>query len=175
MIGLLCSAKHQRRLGEDMAKKTIKKTPKTAAKVAVGVKKKASKQSNQKTEAFMMNSNKEFEKMAQSAQEAGQEQMDALVKSSTILAKGMEDIFQTCMGMMQSSGEKSQDAAKSLMGCKTVEEFTQAQNKLAQTSYDEFVAGATKVSEMSAKVCTESAAPINDQLGKTMKKAQAAA
>lgn len=126
-------------------------------------------------EASMINGNKEFEKLAQTAQRAGQEQMEALTKSATILAKGMEDIFQTCMGIMQSSGKKSQDAAKSLMGCKTLDEFTQAQNKLAQASFDDFVSGATKVSEISVKVCTESVAPINDQLGKSIKKAQQAA
>ncbi len=151
------------------------KTTKKASKTTGSAKKQSSKKTNKTMEAFMMNGNKEFEKLAQSAQEAGQEQMEALMKSSTILAKGMEDIFQTCLEIAQESGAKNQEAAKALMGCKTLDEFTQAQNKLAQVSFDDFMSGATKVSEMGVKLYTESFAPINDQLGKSIKKAAQAA
>ncbi len=116
---------------------------------------------------------KQFEKFTQDAQSLGQEQVEAFVKSGTILAKGMEDILKTCLSIAQASTEKSQEAAKTMMACKTLNEFTEAQSKLAQDSFDDFMSTATKLSELSIKVATESLEPINDQVGKAMKKAAA--
>lgn len=128
-----------------------------------------------KTEKMIMNAatNKQFEKLTQDAASMGQEQVEAFVKSGTILAKGMEDILKTCMSIAQTTTEKSQEAAKTIMACKTLNEFTEAQSKLAQDSFDDFMATATKLSELSIKVATESLEPINDQVGKAMKKAAA--
>ena len=120
-----------------------------------------------------MNTNKQFEKFTQDAANFGQEQVEALVKSGNILAKGMEDILKTCMDIAQANGEKGQEVAKTLMACKTLNELTEVQTKLAQESFDDFMSTATKLSELSIKVATESLEPINDQVGKAMKKAAA--
>jgi len=129
-----------------------------------------------KTDFFKMEMNmfkapKQFEKITQDAAAIGQDQMDAVMKSTTIFAKGMEDIMKTCMEIAQEAGEKSANATKTMMSCKTLNEFTEAQTKLAQTSFDQFMTNATKISEMSVKVCTDCMAPINDQMGKAIKKA----
>ncbi len=127
-----------------------------------------------KMESSMLKGNKQFDKIAQDAASMGQEQMDAIMKASTIWTKGMEDIIQTCMEIAQGAGEKSQAAAKTVMSCKTLNEFTDAQTKLAQASFDEFLTNATKISEKSVKLCTDAMEPINDQMGKAMKKASQA-
>ena len=119
----------------------------------------------------MMNNNKQFEKIAQDAAVLGQDQVDAMMKSSTIFAKGLEDIMKTCMEIAQEAGEKSQSAAKTVMACKTLNEFTDIQTKLAQASFDEFMTNATRISEKAVKVCTDAFEPINDQMGKTIKRA----
>ena len=121
------------------------------------------------------NTNKQFEKFSQDAAAAAQESMEAFVKSGTIFAQGMESIMKTCMAMAQSTAEKSQDAAKAMMTCKTINELTEAQSKFAQSSFDEFMTGATKISEMGVKVCTDCLEPINSQVGKTMNKVSKAA
>ncbi len=113
----------------------------------------------------------QFDKMTQDVSQMGQAQMEAAVKSSTVFFKGMEDIMKTCMGLCQESAEKASESAKELMGCKTLNEFTEAQSKVAQASFDDFMSSATKLSEMSVKVCTEAAEPLNSQLGQTIKKA----
>ena len=158
-------------------KKTAKKTVKTAKKAASTAKKTAGTTTT-KTKIFfetmenpMSKSNKSFEKIAQEANAIGQEQMDALMKSTQIFTKGMEEIVKTCMDLAQNSAAKSQEAAQNMMACKTLNEFTEAQTKFAQTSFDEFMSNATKMSEMSVKMATEAMEPINDQLGKAMKKA----
>lgn len=119
----------------------------------------------------MIKGNKQFDKMAQEAAATGQEQMDAFMKSCTIWGKGMEEMMQTCIEMAQTAGEKSQAAAKSVMSCKTLNEFTDVQTKLAQSSFDEFMTNVTKISEKGVKLCTDAMEPINDQMGKAIKKA----
>ena len=57
------------------------------------------------------------------------------------------------------------------MSCKDVKELTEAQNKWAQQSFDDMMSGATKISEISVKLATDAFTPINDQMGKTIKKA----
>lgn len=118
-----------------------------------------------------MNNNKQYDKITQDAAAFGQEQVEAFVKSSTIFAKGMEGVMKACMELAQSSAEKAQGAAKTMMTCKTINEITEAQSKFAQSSFDDFMNSMTKLSEMSVKLATESMEPINDQMGKVMKKA----
>ena len=124
-----------------------------------------------KLETDMFKTAPQFDKLAQDAAVAGQDQVDAIVKSSTIFAKGMEEIIKTCMDIAQEAGEKSQNVAKTVMSCKTLNEFTDVQTKLAQASFDEFMTNATKISEKAVKLCTEALEPINDQMGKSIKRA----
>ena len=124
-----------------------------------------------KLETDMFKGNKQFDKIAQDAAIAGQDQVDALVKSSAIFAKGMEDIIKTCMAIAQESGEKSQSIAKTVMSCKTLNEFTDVQAKLAQSSFDEYLTNATKISEKTVKLFTDALEPINSQMGKSIKRA----
>lgn len=122
-------------------------------------------------EGNMFQGTKQFDQLTQDAAVLGQAQVDAIVKSSTIFTKGMEDIIKTCMEICQDAGEKSQAAAKSVMSCKTINEFADVQTKLAQASFDEFMTNATKISEKGVKLCTDAFEPINDQVGKAIKKA----
>jgi phasin family protein len=75
------------------------------------------------------------------------------------------------MDLAQEAGEKSQTMAKTIMSCKTINEFADVQTKMAQASFDEFMTNATKISEKSVKLCSDAMEPINDQMGKAMKKA----
>jgi phasin family protein len=83
----------------------------------------------------------------------------------------MEDIIKTCMEIAQESSEKTQSVAKTVMSCKTLNEFTDVQTRLAQASFDDFMSNATRISEKAVKLCTEVFEPINDQMGKTIKRA----
>lgn len=124
-----------------------------------------------KMENPMFKGTKQVEQFAQDAAASAQDQVDALMKSSAIFAKGMEDIMKTCMEIAAEAGEKGQTVAKSVLSCKTLNEFTEVQTKLAQASFDDFMTNATRISEKGVKLCTEAFEPINDQVGKAMKKA----
>lgn len=128
-------------------------------------------QPSQAMEMMMTKSKEQIEKLSNDAAAYGKESMDAWMKSGNIFMKGYEDLFKTYMNIAQKSAEKNGEAVKTLMACKTVSEYAEVQNRLAQQGFDDFMTGATKISELGIKLATDGFAPINDQLTKTMKKA----
>ena len=122
-----------------------------------------------------MTSKPNFEKLTSDAAASSKEHLDALAKSGALLSKGSEELIKTYIGLVQNSAEKSSEAVKSLMACKTLNELTETQNKLAQDSFETFMSGFTKLSELTVKLANTSLEPINTQFTKSMKKASEAA
>ncbi len=122
-------------------------------------------------ENVMTQAKAQYEKMTNEAASSGKEGLEALVKSTNIWMKGSEDLFKTYMSLAQDNAAKNSEAFKTLLACKNLNELAEAQNKLAQESFDGFMAGATKISELSVKLATEALEPINDQVSKTIRKA----
>lgn len=121
-------------------------------------------------ETIMTQSKPQYDKIANEAVSASKENVEALIKSTNIWVKGAEDIMKTYMTLAQENASKNSEALKSLMACKTLNELTEVQNKLAQESFDGFMAGATKLSELTVKLTTDALEPINDQVSKSIKK-----
>ncbi len=149
-----------------VSKKAAPKTAKKASKARSG-----QKQTTQVMENIMLQGNPQYDKFAKDATKGSKEQSDAFMASGTMFMKGFEDIAKAYMGWAQSSADKNAQAAKSMLSCKTINEFTETQNKWAQENFDDLMAGATKLSELSVKVTTEAFEPINDQVNKGIKKA----
>ncbi len=122
-------------------------------------------------EQFMPKQNFEFDKYTQDAAKAGRESMEAFMKFQTTFTKGFEEIMRTAASLTQTAAQKQAEYTKQMMGAKTLNELSAAQNKIAKSSFDEFMAGATKLSEMSVKVLNESVAPLSEQMNKGMQKA----
>ncbi len=122
-------------------------------------------------ENVMTQAKAQYEKLTNEAASSGKEGLEALVKSTNIWVKGSEDLFKTYLSLAQDSAAKNSEAFKTLLACKNLNELAEAQNKLAQESFDGFMAGATKISELSVKLATEALEPINDQVSKTIRKA----
>lgn len=113
----------------------------------------------------------QFDKFLKETNDFGSGYSDACTKSSTIFMKGFENIMSTMMTLAQDSAEKQATYMKEAMSSKTINEFADVQNKIAQASFDDFVSNATKISEISVKVLTESAEPVNTQVTKSVQKA----
>lgn len=122
-------------------------------------------------EKTMKNNTIAFDQITKDASDITRDYSDAMMKSSTILMKGYESMISTVMGMVQSSAEKQARLMKEAMSSKTINEFAEIQNKIAQTGFDDFMSSATKISEMSVKVMTESSEPVNKQMTKAIQKA----
>ncbi len=95
----------------------------------------------------------------------------AYTKSSAIFMKGMEDVMGAMMSIAQETSEKQAALVKEIMSIKNASEFSEIQNKLMKSGFDDFVSGATKISEISAKVLTDSAAPVSEQMKQAVQKA----
>ena len=122
-------------------------------------------------ENIMTQGKSQFDKFTGDATKTSKEQMDAYMKSGNIFMKGFEDYAKTYMSWAQSSTEKNAQAVKALLSCKSINEYTETQNKWVQQNFDDFMAGATKLSELGVKVTTDALEPINDQFSKSIKKA----
>ena len=112
-----------------------------------------------------------FDQMTKDANDIAKDYSDAVMKSGAIMMKGCENIMSTMMSLMQTSAEKQSRLLKEAMTSKTINEFAEVQNKIAQASFDDFMSGATKLSEMGVKVMTESSEPVNAQMTRAIQKA----
>lgn len=122
-------------------------------------------------ETFMNQGKTKFEKFSQEAGDIGRDNMEALIKSGGLFAKGFEELLRTSMSLVQDSAEKQAQFVKQAMGVKTLNEWADVQNRITQNTFDDFMSGATKISELSVKVLTESTEPLNKQINKTVQKA----
>lgn len=122
-------------------------------------------------ETVMAQTKTQFEKFNSEFGKIGQDGFEAFFKSISIFAKGSEDIIRTSVSLAQSSAEKQSKYMKDALSSKTLNEWTDVQNKIAQASFDDFMAGATKISELSVKTLSESVEPFNEQISKGIKKA----
>lgn len=126
-------------------------------------------------ETFTMKPNKNFDKIAQDATAAAQEQFDAVTQAANLYAKGMEQWMKACMELTQETTDELAEGAKSLLACKTMNEYAEAQNKFAQSSFEKIMGNATKLSELGIRLANDSMQPLNEQMNKAIKKASDAA
>lgn len=106
------------------------------------------------------------EKMTKGFDEAsvfGQQNMDAIVKSSELAAKAAEGLNEEITAFSKKSFDDSVAAAKDFGSAKTTAELLEKQSSFATAAFEGFVAQATKMSEMYANVAKEITAPLNDR------------
>ncbi len=127
---------------------------------------------NKSMEKLMVQGKTQFDKLSNDATEMGRENVEAVIKSSTIFAKGMEDIMRMSMSIAQGAAERQGKFMKEVMGSKNLNDFAEVQNKIAQANFDDFMSGATKITEMSVKMLNECVEPINSQFTKGMNTAK---
>ena len=86
--------------------------------------------------------------------------IDAFVKSGNVVAKAAEEFGKSYFAFAQAAAEQNVEAAKALMGAKTLNDVVEIQTDLARTSFDKFVAEGTKLSEMTVKVTNDAFEPL---------------
>ena len=129
---------------------------------------------NKPTEDMMAQGKAQYDQFAQEAANQGREGFEAFTKSMNIWAKGSEEIMRASMALAQNAAEKQAEFIKQAMASKSINDLADLQNKQAQKNYDELVAEATKISELSVKTLTECAEPLNAQINKAVQKASEA-
>ena len=87
-------------------------------------------------------------------------QVDAVMLSATVFAKGMEEISRAWFELAQANAEAQVEASKAMFGAKNVNELLDAQNEVMRGGFDKFVSESSRISEMSFKVANDAAAPL---------------
>lgn len=104
------------------------------------------------------------EKVTKGIEEAtqfGQDNVEALVASSKIVSKAAEDMNAELMAFSKKSYEDGMAAAKELGSVKSVSELVEKQTAFAKTSFENFVAEATKLNEMYSDAAKSAFEPFN--------------
>lgn len=94
----------------------------------------------------------------------GKDNLDAVVKASTVLVKGFETLGKEVASYGQASIEKSVANAQALFGAKTLRELVELQSEFAKEAFDSWVEQGTKFGELSVKVTNEAFGPIQEQV-----------
>ncbi|WP_114395638.1 phasin family protein [Oleisolibacter albus] len=94
--------------------------------------------------------------------------IDALVQSSAVLVKGLEALSKAVSSYTQAQLDQGMSAAKAALSVKTLKELVDLQTEYARSSFDAFMAEATKVSELSVQVANEAAEPLTARINATV-------
>lgn len=87
--------------------------------------------------------------------------VDAVVLSSTIAARGSEELSREVAAFARTNFDASVAAGKALLGAKTFQEVVELQSSYAKSSFESFIAEARKIQELSAKITNDAFAPLN--------------
>lgn len=98
------------------------------------------------------------------------ESVDAVVRSSAIVAKGFETVSTRFFELAKTQFEQNVAASKALFGCKSVKEVFDLQSNLVRASLDKVVSESAALTELSAKVAHEAIAPIATSMTSTFEK-----
>lgn len=111
---------------------------------------------NEKAKASVEKSTKAIEELSDIAKG----NVEALVESGKIAAKGMEGIGQDAVEYSRKSFEKATASFKSFSTVKTPTEFFQLQSQFLSSSFDEMAKEAARSSEALIKLASEVAQPL---------------
>lgn len=100
----------------------------------------------------------------------GKDNVEALVRSSTIVVRGVQDLSKTVVSLAQESIEDSVATGKALIGAKTLKEVVDLSSALLKSNFDKVVAESARLGQMSTKLAEEAFAPLNSRFEVTVQK-----
>ena len=104
-------------------------------------------------------------------QKLGKENVDFAMKSFGTVSKGVQAIAAEFADYSKKSFEESTATAEKLFGAKTLDKAVEIQSAYFKSSYEGFVAEATKLGELYADLAKEAYKPYEGILGKITPKA----
>jgi hypothetical protein len=99
-------------------------------------------------------------------QKLGKDNMDATLKSFGAVSKSVQAIAVEMADYSKKSFEQSSAAMEKLFSAKTIEKAIEVQSDFVKSSYEGFVAEATKLGELYADLAKESYKPFESYLTK---------
>ncbi len=94
----------------------------------------------------------------------GQANIDAMVKSSQILASGVQDLTKHFAAAAQASMDEAMANMRALGSVKSVKEAIELQTSLARTTIEKTLAQTGQMADQSFKLAEQAIAPISGRL-----------
>ncbi len=95
------------------------------------------------------------------ATQFGQDNVEAMVASTKMMTKAAEELNAELTAYTKKSYQDNMAAAKELSSVKSVTEYFEKQTGFAKTSFENFVAEATKINEMYSDAAKSAFEPLN--------------
>lgn len=89
--------------------------------------------------------------------------VDALIKSSNVAVKGIQDVSMLWAQMAQRSVEESMAASQKMMSCGSLQEAAEIQSKLMTESYDHMMSDLSEIQERSQKIVQGILEPLTER------------
>jgi phasin family protein len=102
--------------------------------------------------------------------EFGKANVEALLKSSSIMVRGVQDLSQSIASMAQESFEESVSTSKALIGAKTLKEMLDLSSSLAKANFDKLLVETGRLSQLSTKLAEDAFAPLNKRVDAAVQK-----
>lgn len=99
-----------------------------------------------------------------------QNNVEALMQAGSIFVRGAEDLGKLWIDMTQRSLEDSAALAKAMAGARSLQDVASVQNDLARSILDGFLNESLRMSEVSARVASEAAAPIQARVNAALER-----
>jgi len=96
------------------------------------------------------------------------ENVEAMIVSSNIVAKGFEVVGKEFAAYAQKAAEANMAAAKNLGSAKNPQDLMDMQADWAKNAFDGFLAETAKLQDISTKVSNQAAQPINERINKAV-------
>jgi phasin family protein len=98
----------------------------------------------------------------ENVQQFGREQFEAVSAAAAAVTKGWQNIAAETTDYSKKSFEKSRELAEKLIGVKKLDEAIQLQSDFAKSSYEDFLAEASKLSELYTALAKEAFKPVEN-------------
>src|SRR5476649_508924 len=99
-------------------------------------------------------------------QQVGKENVEVAMKSAETMSKGAQAIATEVADYSKKAFEDGSAALEKLFGVKSIEKAIELQTEYAKSSYEGFVAKATKISELYSDLAKESYKPFETLMAK---------
>ncbi|HVY58185.1 MAG TPA: phasin family protein [Xanthobacteraceae bacterium] len=99
-------------------------------------------------------------------QKLGKDNFEVALKSLSAASQGVQAIAVEAADYSKKSYEQGTQALEKLLGAKSLEKAVEAQSDYLRSTYEQFVAQATKLSELYADLAKKTYEPFENYLGK---------
>ena len=97
--------------------------------------------------------------------------MNAAIQSGSVLSKGFEVMGRQFAALTQANVETAFATAQKLAACKNLREASELQTAFAQTAFDKWMSGGSKLTQMGTKMTTEALQPLSARFTDMVEKA----